>query len=290
MEVVDTVAAFTKALEAARDDRRTVGLVPTMGALHAGHRALIAQAAAECDVVAVTIFVNPLQFSDPSDLAHYPRTEERDLAACEAEGAAIVFVPPVTEMYPGGPHVPATTVSVAGVAGPWEGAGRPGHFDGVATVVAKLFSMAGRCRAYFGEKDFQQLAVVRRLSADLAMPVEVVGCPTVREPDGLARSSRNVRLSAPERRAATVLFRALTAGCAAVEAGERRPQALSAVMAGVVAAEPLAALEYAAAVDADDLCVPDTLDPARPARLLIAARLGAVRLIDNCDPWKGPEP
>ncbi len=287
MEVFDTVGGFAKALDAVRADGALVGIVPTMGALHDGHRALIARAVAECDSVAVTIFVNPLQFGDPDDLANYPRTMEADLAACSAEGAAFVFAPSVSEMYPTGPGALSTTVSVTGLTEGFEGASRPGHFDGVATVVAKLFAIAGRCRAYFGEKDFQQLAVVRRLVADLSLPVCVVGCPTVREADGLARSSRNVRLSPDERAAASVVPRALAAGAAAVGRGEDRPAALAEAMAAVVDAEPEVHLEYAQAVHADDLSVPAVLDPARPPRLLVAVRVGAVRLIDNCDPRAG---
>src|SRR5208283_1836168 len=178
------------------------------GALHDGHTSLVARARAECDVVVVSIFVNPLQFGDPDDIARYPRTLERDLPVCAEAGADVVFVPSVTEMYPSWPAAPSTTVSVHGVSDRWEGASRPGHFDGVATVVSKLFSIAGPCRAYFGLKDFQQLAVVRRVALDLALPVEVVGCPIVREADGLALSSRNVRLASRERSAATVLSRA----------------------------------------------------------------------------------
>ena len=283
MEVFETVDGFSRALESARAAGRTVGLVPTMGALHAGHRSLLARAAQECDHVAATIFVNPLQFGDPDDIEHYPRTLGADLAVCRAEGVASVLAPSVAEMFPGWPAPVATTVSVAGVSEPWEGRARPGHFDGVCTVVAKLFSAAGRCRAYFGEKDFQQLAVVRRMTADLSMPVEVVACPTVREPDGLALSSRNVRLSAAERRAATVLGRALAAGRQSVAAGERRPGAVADRMAGVVGSEPLAELDYAAAVDPASLAVPDDLSAAPAVRLLVAARVGPVRLIDNCD-------
>ncbi len=283
MEVVRTADGFARALDAARATGRTVGLVPTMGAVHAGHRSLMARAAGACDHVAVTIFVNPLQFGDPDDIERYPRTPEADLAACRAAGVATVFAPPVAEMYPGWPASPATTVSVRGVSEPWEGRSRPGHFDGVATVVAKLFALAGRCWAYFGEKDFQQLAVVRRLAADLSLPVEVVGCPTVREADGLALSSRNARLSPDERAAATVLSRALAAGREAVAAGERRPAAVASRMAGLVATEPLARLDYVAAVRADDLSVPASLDRAGEVRLLVAARVGPVRLIDNCE-------
>src|SRR5271163_4894261 len=212
VQVVETAAGCREALQQARGAGHSVGLVPTMGALHAGHVSLMARARAECDTVAVSIFVNPLQFGDPDDVAHYPRTLQRDLAVCAKAGVDVVFVPSVTEMYPSWPEPVATTVSVRGVSEGWEGASRPGHFDGVATVVAKLLSIAGPCRAYFGEKDYQQLAVVRQMSADLALPVTVVGCPIVREPDGLALSSRNVRLSPEEHRAAAVLSRALAAG------------------------------------------------------------------------------
>ena len=281
MDVVHTRAACADALDRARAADRTVGLVPTMGALHAGHTSLIARARAECDVVVVTIFVNPLQFGDPDDIAAYPRTLDHDLACAEA-GADVVFVPSVREMYPSWPDPPATTVSVRGVSEVWEGASRPGHFDGVATVVAKLFSVAGRCRAYFGLKDFQQLAVVRQLTEDLALPVEVVGCAIVREPDGLALSSRNVRLSPAERTAATVLSRALAAGRAVLAGGERSSVSVRAAMRAVVETEPLVDLDYAAVVDARTLADPAHVGDLAGVRLLIAARVGPVRLIDNC--------
>jgi pantoate--beta-alanine ligase len=281
VEVVETAARCRALLRAARSMGRTVGLVPTMGALHAGHVSLLARARAECDVVAVSIFVNPLQFGDPQDIAHYPRTLEHDLDVCAETGAAVVFVPPVAEMYPSWPDAPAVTVAVRGVSDEWEGASRPGHFDGVATVVAKLFSIAGPCRAYFGEKDFQQLAVVRRLAAELALPVEVIGCPTVREDDGLALSSRNVRLSPVERAAAVVLSRALGAGQAAVATGVRSGAAVAEVMRAVVASEPLVRLDYAVAVDATSLAAVAELADPSSVRLLIAAAVGPVRLIDN---------
>ncbi len=266
MRVLDRIDAVRKELDTARSRGQTVGLVPTMGALHAGHRSLIERSAAECDVTVVTVFVNPLQFGPSEDLASYPRDLAEDVALAAEAGADLVFAPPADEMFPAGP--PPTTVTVAGLTEGLEGATRPGHFAGVATVVAKLFAIAGPCRAYFGEKDYQQLLVVRRLAADLSFPVDVVGCPTVREPDGLALSSRNAYLSADERRAATVLYRALQAGA---EGGS---------MAEVVAAEPLARLDYAA------VCDPETLAPldgvlAHPARLLIAAWIGRTRLIDN---------
>jgi pantoate--beta-alanine ligase len=284
-DVVTTVDALRSRLDRARAAGRRVGLVPTMGALHAGHRSLIERARAETDEVVVTIFVNPLQFGDPKDLELYPRPLGHDLGVCRRAGADAVFAPSVAEMYPDGPDAVATTVSVSTVGARWEGASRPGHFDGVATVVAKLFGIAGPCRAYFGEKDFQQLAVVRRLTTDLSLPVTVVGCPTLREPDGLARSSRNVRLRAAERAAAAVLPAALAAGASAVAGGERDPAAVDRAMAAVASGHPLVGLDYAVTVDAAALEPAGRLDPASPARLLIAARVGPVRLIDNADPF-----
>jgi pantoate--beta-alanine ligase len=281
VEVVESAAGCRALLDRARAAGQAVGLVPTMGALHAGHTSLLARARAECDVVAVSIFVNPLQFGDPEDIAHYPRTLERDLLLCEASGADVVFAPSVRQMYPSWPAAPSTTVSVRGVSDAWEGAARPGHFDGVATVVAKLFTIAGPCRAYFGLKDFQQLAVVRRMAFELSLPVEVIGCPIVREADGLALSSRNVRLSMAERQAATVLSRALAAGRAALGNGERSGAALGQAMRTVAAAEPLLALDYAVAVDADSLEEVVAIGDAGSVRLLIAGQLGPVRLIDN---------
>jgi pantoate--beta-alanine ligase len=260
MQVIDRIDAFRKELDAARAHGKTVGLVPTMGYLHEGHASLIRRSASDCDVTAVTVFVNPLQFGANEDLTAYPRDLERDVAIAEAAGAAVVFAPPVEEMYPGDVM---TSVHVARVSEGMEGASRPTHFDGVATVVAKLFAIAGSCRAYFGEKDYQQLAVVRRMATDLSFPVDIVGCPIVREPDGLAMSSRNVYLSHEERVAAPVLHRALEAGAADVSrAGE--------VMAAVVETEPLARLDYAEVVETD-----------HEYRLVIAARVGTTRLIDN---------
>ncbi len=283
MDVVESVAGCRAVLDRARAAGRVVGLVPTMGALHDGHTSLIERARAECDVVAVSIFVNPLQFGDPEDIARYPRTLERDLLVCAGSGADVVFVPSVAEMYPSWPEAPATTVSVRGVSDGWEGASRPGHFDGVATVVAKLFTMAGPCRAYFGLKDFQQLAVVRRMALELSLPVEVVGCPIVREADGLALSSRNVRLSASERQAATVLSRALATGRGALAHGERAGATVAGAMRAVVATEPLVELDYAVLVDVDTLqeVQAASVGDLGSLRLLIAAQVGPVRLIDN---------
>lgn len=262
MRVLDRGEQLRKELDAARAAGLVVGLVPTMGALHEGHASLIRRSAVQCDVTAVTVFVNPLQFGPAEDFATYPRDLTGDVEVAAGAGAGIVFTPPVEDMYPDEPTV---TVHVAG-EDVLEGASRPGHFDGVATVVAKLFNLAGPCRAYFGEKDWQQLRVVRRLVADLSFPVEVMGCPIVREPDGLALSSRNVRLSPEARQAATVLSRALRAGVGARMAGERNPATIRRIMADVVAEEPLVTLDYAEAL---------------PDRLLIAAGVGGVRLIDN---------
>lgn len=254
---------------------RPIGVVPTMGALHEGHLALARRALAENATVVVTIFVNPTQFLPHEDFTRYPRPIERDLALCEEAGVHIVFNPSVEEMYPAGF---ATTVLVEGPSRRWEGEQRPGHFAGVATVVTRLLNLTRADRAYFGEKDYQQLQVVRRLVADLAMPVEIIGCETVRDPDGLALSSRNVYLSATERRQALALFRALQEGAALAAAGERRSARLEARMRAVAEAAGLA-VEYLAIVD------PDTLEPLPrlngPARALGAVRLAGVRLIDN---------
>jgi pantoate--beta-alanine ligase len=289
MDVISTSAACRDLLSEVRSAGRTVGFVPTMGALHAGHLSLMERAGDECDAVAVSIFVNPLQFGDPEDIANYPRTLEADLRVCREAGVDVVFVPGVTEMYPNWPEPVPTTVSVSGVSEGWEGASRPGHFDGVATVVAKLFSIAGPCRAYFGEKDYQQLAVVRQMVADLSLPIDVVGCSIVREADGLALSSRNVRLSGPERRAAAVLAAALAAGRRTLSENPLA-SAVSEAMRRVVESEPLVQLDYAAVVGVDDLVARSSIADPSLVRLLIAAQVGPVRLIDNCSGAAVPGP
>jgi pantoate--beta-alanine ligase len=276
LTTVTTIAALRADLDAARAEGAVIGFVPTMGFLHDGHASLMRAARTDCDLVVASIFVNPLQFAPTEDLAAYPRDLASDTALASASGVDLLFVPAVAEMYP---TPMATNVSVAGVSAPLEGRTRPTHFDGVATVVAKLFAIVGPCRAYFGEKDFQQLAVVRRLTHDLSLPVEVVGCPTGRADDGLALSSRNVYLTPEERAAAPVLHRALVAARQAVEAGERDPGAIRSLMAGMIEAEPLAELDYAEVVDAATFEVPDPL--AGTLRLVVAARFGAARLIDN---------
>ena len=266
-----------KELDTAREAGLAVGVVPTMGFLHRAHASLIARSAAECGTTVVTVFVNPLQFGEAEDFDTYPRDLEHDLALAAEAGADLVFAPQPGDLWPQGP--PVTRVEVTGLSEGLEGRSRPGHFTGVATVVSTLLSLAGPCRAYFGEKDFQQLLVVRRLVADLALPAEIVACPTVREADGLACSSRNVRLSPAEREAATVLHRALRSAAAAVEGGERRAGRLRERMLAVLGEEPLVRPDYAEVVD------PETLEPldavAGDARLLVAARVGGTRLIDN---------
>ena len=275
--LLTTIAELRTSLDDHRARGATVGFTPTMGYLHDGHGSLMRAARADADVVVASIFVNPLQFAVDEDLGSYPRDLDRDLELAGTNGVDVVFAPDVDEMYPNGPVL--TTVSVAELSSRWEGASRPTHFDGVATVVAKLFNIVGPCRAYFGEKDYQQLAVIRRMVADLSAPVEVIGCPIIREPDGLAMSSRNVYLSPEDRAASVVLRRALEAGRGAAAGGATEPAAVVAAMTRVVEAEPRAQLDYAAAVDPDTLEVPDRL--GAEARLLIAARLGRTRLIDN---------
>jgi pantoate--beta-alanine ligase len=277
LTVLDRKEAFRKALDAERAAGRSVGLVPTMGALHAGHLSLMARATADCDVVAATLFVNPLQFAPSEDLAAYPRDAAGDGAKTDEAGVAYLFAPDQDEMFP---EPSLTKVTVAGVSEVLDGEHRLGHFDGVATIVTKLFALAGPCRAYFGEKDFQQLAVVRRLVDDLSLPVEVIGCPTVRAADGLALSSRNAYLTPEERAVAPALHRALVAGRSAIEEDrETDPDRVRRTMAEIINAEPLFTLEYADVVAASDLV---RLYPlAGEVRLLIAARLGRARLIDN---------
>jgi pantoate--beta-alanine ligase len=247
-----------------------------MGWLHDGHRSLMQRARAENETSIVTIFVNPRQFGDPSDLEQYPRNEARDVAICEAEGVDLVFAPAVEEVYPPGFD---TTVRVGAIAEPLEGAARPGHFDGVATVVAILFDLVGAERAYFGQKDAQQVLVVRQMARDLAIGTEVIACPTVREPDGLALSSRNVHLGPDERAAAPVLHRALEAAKARWAAGERSGDALRKTMSDLLATEPLAKPDYVSVADAGTLRELDAVEG--PALLSLAVRFGSTRLIDN---------
>jgi pantoate--beta-alanine ligase len=253
-----------------------IGLVPTMGALHEGHLSHVRRARARDEVVVASVFVNPTQFGPSEDLARYPRTPERDAALLEAEGVDVLFMPSAEEMYPPGF---ATRVEVGRIGEVLEGASRPGHFAGVATVVLKLFGLVRPTRAYFGQKDAQQLAVIRQMVRDLNLPVEIVAGPTMREPDGLAMSSRNAYLSPAERRAATVLYRALTVARDRYNAGERAAEVLRHVMHSTLSEEPLARLDYAEVVNADTMEVPARVEAG--ALLVIAARIGTTRLIDN---------
>ncbi len=283
MELTTSPERFREACEASRRQGQVVGFVPTMGALHGGHASLLTRARDECGFVALSIFVNPLQFGPAEDLAGYPRSPEKDQAVAEALGCDLIFAPTEADMYPNG-H-PEVTVDPGPLGNRLEGASRPGHFRGVLTVVAKLFDLTGPSHAYFGEKDAQQLALVTRMARDLDAPVTVVPCPTIREADGLAISSRNAYLSDQEREAAPVLFDALTAAASLVRQGERSGDVLRAEMAKPIGAEPLARLDYVAVVD--DATWEDVETLKGPARALATARVGKPRLIDNLSlPWE----
>jgi pantoate--beta-alanine ligase len=276
MRLVTTAREMTDVAAAARAAGRRIGFVPTMGALHEGHLSLVARARAECAEVVVSIFVNPLQFGPKEDYAAYPRDRERDAALCREAGVTTLFAPAEGEV-----HLPdhRTWITVTGLEDALCGRSRPGHFRGVATVVAKLFVIVHPHVAYFGEKDAQQLRIIRRMVRDLHLDVAVTGCPTVRAPDGLALSSRNAYLSVAERRAAPLLQRALAAAAGRVRGGETDTLRLVADVRAAIAAEPLARLDYAEAVD------DETLEPVgeirRPVLLAVAAFFGKARLIDN---------
>ena len=276
MQVLDEPRKVQELTEAWRCAGERIGFVPTMGALHAGHLALLARARAENTRLVISIFVNPTQFDRPDDFQIYPRDLARDLRLAEEAGCDLAWTPTPVQVYPPGPP---TVVEVADLSSILEGAARPGHFRGVATVVTKLFSVVKTHRAYFGAKDWQQSVLVRRLVADLLLDLKIVVCPTVREADGLALSSRNVNLTPEERRKAPVLFRALQWGAAEIREGRRDPEALRRGMAGHIAAATAAPLDYLAVVH------PDTLEPAPsadpPVLLALAIRFSRARLIDN---------
>lgn len=276
LSVVSAVASLRERLREHQRQGRTIGFVPTMGALHAGHRQLMETARDECDVLVVSIFVNPLQFDRPDDLARYPRTFETDRALCESAGVDIIFAPTVDELYP---EEQKTFVDVPDLTGNLCGAFRPGHFRGVATVVLKLFGIVQPDRAYFGQKDAQQLAVIARMVRDLNVPVTIVPIPTVREPDGLALSSRNKHLSTDERQIAPAIYRALSLAGAQIAAGERSPATLRENALLLLQQYPELRVEYL------ELVHPETLQPVVEitGRVLIAiaAWIGSTRLIDN---------
>jgi pantoate--beta-alanine ligase len=273
---IETIAGLSTVLEEARCRGATIGLVPTMGALHEGHLSLIRRARSENDLVAVSIFVNPTQFGAGEDLETYPQDLARDLRLAGSAGADLAFGPSVREMYPQGF---STWVEVEGLTQGLCGASRPGHFRGVCTVVAKLFNICGPDRAYFGEKDAQQLAVIKKMVRELDIPVRIVPCPTVRESDGLALSSRNVRLSPEERAQAPVLYRALSAALTLAENGERDARRLKDEICALVASAELAKIDYVEIVDADDLAPVDVV--AGTCLIALAVWLGRTRLIDN---------
>ncbi len=279
MKRVATISELRDELDTARRAGRTVGLVPTMGYLHDGHLSLVRAASEECDVVVVTIFVNPLQFAPGEDLDTYPRDPEGDAEKASSAGATVLFGPSLDEMYPEGRDAVLTGVEVPALSSVMEGVSRRTHFGGVCTVVAKLFNIVGPSRAYFGEKDFQQLAIVRRMAEDLSFPVQVIGCPIVREDDGLAMSSRNVYLTDDERAVAPVLQRALRLGASAVRTGTTNADEVRTVMRGELETAPLGEVDYVEVAD------PRTLQPLRHAdersRLFAAVRFGRARLIDN---------
>jgi len=274
--VIKTPAEMIADSRAARARGERVGLVPTMGALHKGHISLVEYARQRCDRLAVSIFVNPMQFNKKDDLAKYPRTWERDAALCAAAGADVIYAPDAAAMYPPGFQ---TKVLVETMTQGLCGAFRPGHFDGVTTVVLKLFHAVRPHLAVFGEKDYQQLKVIQRMCQNLDLTVEVVGCPTVREADGLALSSRNVHLSPSERGQALCLFKALSRAKALAQAGEREAAVLAAAARQEIEGSPSARLEYLEVVDAQTLETVTRL--TRPARMCLAAWLGNTRLIDN---------
>jgi len=279
VQIYETIDSVRKALDHERERGRVIGFVPTMGALHDGHLSLMEKARSECDFVLISIFVNPLQFNRPSDLTLYPKPFEADVNKAQGVGVDGVFAPAVDEMYPGG--VMYTKVSVAEIGESLEGAQRLGHFDGVATVVAKLLGISGPCRAYFGEKDWQQLAVVRRMVADLSIPVEIIAGATVREPDGLALSSRNVRLDPEQRASALALRNALAAGISAFRDGVTDAELLHQRMIHQMEGRPHVEVQYAEVVGPDLIPV-STVD--EQSRLVVAANVGDTRLIDNASP------
>jgi pantoate--beta-alanine ligase len=276
MEIVSTIADVRARVSSARAAGKSIGLVPTMGFFHEGHLTLFRTAAAECGYVVVSLFVNPTQFEPGEDFDAYPRDLDRDAAMAESAGVDLLFTPTPEEMYPEGD---ATWIEVGKLGEPLCGQFRPRHFRGVATVVAKLFNIALPDRAYFGEKDFQQIVVIRRMARDLQFPLAVVSVPTVREPDGLAMSSRNIHLASEERVAAQALSRALAAAQALFAAGETSASRLRAEAMRIIGEEPLARLQYAEIVDAEDLAAVETI--TRPAVLAVAALVGRTRLIDN---------
>jgi pantoate--beta-alanine ligase len=276
MKLLRSVSEVRDAVKRARSEGKTIGLVPTMGALHEGHLTLIRQARARCGFVVVSVFVNPTQFGPREDFARYPRSLDEDTRKCADAGVDVVFAPHADEVYPEGFD---TWVEVKGLTEVLEGESRPGHFRGVTTVCAKLFNITQPDYAYFGMKDYQQLKVIQKMVSDLNLPLEIMPCETVREPDGLAMSSRNAYLGPEERRAALALVRSLRQAREAFDSGEREAAAIQVQVEHLIRAEPRASIDYVAIVDAEDLRPISRLD--RPVVVLLAVRIGTTRLIDN---------
>jgi pantoate--beta-alanine ligase len=284
LQILSSIKGLRSFFDQQRYQTLKVGFVPTMGNLHEGHASLLRRAADENDLVVLSIFVNPLQFGANEDFSTYPRSLNEDLEIAQANGATVAFCPTALEMYPDATDSGLeflTTVNVAKLGELWEGASRPEHFKGVTTVVSKLFNIVGPCTAYFGEKDFQQLTIIRKMITDLSLPIQVVGCAIIRDSDGLALSSRNQYLDSKQRSAAIVLHRTLTTGLELFQAGQDDPHDISSAMLGVLAAEPQTKVDYAAVVD------PLTLEPPLVVtsghRLIVAAKFGSTRLIDNLE-------
>ncbi|HAY52169.1 MAG TPA: pantoate--beta-alanine ligase [Acidimicrobiaceae bacterium] len=282
MKLISQVSEVHEFIDEYRAQKNTIGLVPTMGFLHEGHISLMQRAANENDKTIVTIFVNPLQFAEGEDLSSYPQNLEKDINECEAIGVDLLFIPSSEEMYS---QPILTSVQVDQLMSTIEGASRPTHFSGVATVVAKLFNIVGPCNAYFGEKDWQQLQVISTMARDLSFRVKVLGCPTVRQSDGLALSSRNAYLTPEEREAATVISRSLQVASENVQAGETSASVIKSQIVDEMTAETLATLDYVEIVEGSSLQTIDQITEG--ARILIAAKVGKARLIDNVNPYFG---
>lgn len=276
MNIISDIATMQQTASRLRREGKTIGVVPTMGYFHGGHLSLMRRARAECDVVIVTLFVNPTQFGPHEDFSSYPRDFERDCQWAEAEGVDILFAPTTEAMYPDGYE---TYVQVEKLTQPLCGASRPGHFRGVTTIVAKLFHLTQPHRAYFGLKDYQQCKVIQKMVKDLNFDITIVPCPIVREPDGLAMSSRNAYLSPAERQAALSLYRSLRHAEQIVEAGERDARAVRDAVQAMIAAEPLAQIDYVAVADAETLQPVEKIE--QPTLIALAVKIGRARLIDN---------
>ncbi|MBU3741303.1 MAG: pantoate--beta-alanine ligase [Candidatus Kapabacteria bacterium] len=278
MQIIHTVSEMQAFARSVRASGQTLGCVPTMGALHAGHASLVREAAAHHEHVVTSVFVNPTQFGPNEDFSRYPRTLDSDIDVVRAHGGTVVFAPPVDEMYPSGT---TTMIHVGGVTAPYEGALRPGHFDGVATIVCKLLQAILPDEAYFGQKDYQQTLVIKQLVHDLLLPVRVTVCPTVREADGLAMSSRNIYLSAEDRQRASTIYRALRTGQALAHTGETRRVAYEQLMRDDISTLHDVTIDYLEAARAADLSTPDAFEHGEEIVLLAAVRMGTTRLIDN---------